>query len=113
MGHTQEGKKEAINLNKGDPFGTPKPERLLQRILAIATHPGEWVLDAFAGSGTTPAVAHKMGRLWIAIEREAQCDTHCLPRLRRVCGGKDPGGITEAVGWHGGGGFRYYDLIEK
>ena len=91
-------------------FGTPKPERLIKSILDLATHPGDLVLDSFLGSGTTAAVAHKMGRQWIGIELGEHCHTHCLPRLKKVVDGADPGGITEAVGWKGGGGFRYYNL---
>lgn len=91
-------------------FDTPKPEFLLHRILQIATNPGDLVLDSFLGSGTTAAVAHKMGRRWIGIELGEHCHTHCLPRLKKVVDGADPGGITEAVGWKGGGGFRYYKL---
>ena len=91
-------------------FGTPKPERLIKSILDLATHPGDLVLDSFLGSGTTAAVAHKMGRRWIGIELGEHCQTHCLSRLKKVVDGADPGGITEAVGWKGGGGFRYYKL---
>ena len=91
-------------------FETPKPEGLMKRILEIATNPGDIVLDSFLGSGTTAAVAHKMGRRWIGIELGEHCHTHCLPRLKKVVDGADPGGITEAVGWKGGGGFRYYRL---
>jgi adenine-specific DNA-methyltransferase len=82
-----------------------KPERLLARILALSTDPGDWVLDAFLGSGTTAAVAHKMRRRWIGIERGAQLDSMCLPRLRRVVDGTDESGITRAFDWRGGGGF--------
>ncbi len=98
-------------------FDTPKPEPLIQRILELATNPGDLVLDSFLGSGTTAAVAHKMGRRWIGIELGEHCETHCLPRLKKVVDGEDPGGITQAVGWKGGGGFRYYrlapSLLEK
>jgi adenine-specific DNA-methyltransferase len=87
-----------------------KPERLLKRILELATNPGDLVLDSFLGSGTTAAVAHKMGRRWIGIELGEHCHTHCIPRLKKVIDGEDKGGITEAVGWKGGGGFRYYKL---
>ncbi|MEW6298491.1 MAG: site-specific DNA-methyltransferase [Thermodesulfobacteriota bacterium] len=87
-----------------------KPEALLKRIVGMATRPGDWVLDAFAGSGTTGAVAHKMGRRWIMIESGEQCHTHILPRLRRVIDGVDRGGISHTVGWKGGGGFRYFRL---
>jgi Adenine specific DNA methylase Mod len=111
VGHTDEAKKESIGLFGGDSvFSTPKPERLLQRVLLLATNPGDIVLDSFLGSGTTAAVAHKMGRRWIGIELGEHCHTHCIPRLRKVIDGEDKGGITEAVGWKGGGGFRYYKL---
>ncbi len=82
-----------------------KPEKLLARVIALSTDPGDWVLDAFLGSGTTAAVAHKMGRRWIGIERGAHLDDLCLPRLRRVVDGADPTGVTRAFGWRGGGGF--------
>lgn len=118
VGHTDEAKKEIHGLfGKMDAFDTPKPERLIQRIFQIATTPGDLVLDSFLGSGTTAAVAHKMGRRWIGIELGEHCETHCLPRLKKVVDGEDPGGITQAVGWKGGGGFRYYrlapSLLEK
>ena len=85
-----------------------KPEALLKRIIGMTTKPGDWVLDAFAGSGTTGAVAHKMGRHWIMIEAGKHCHTHIIPRLRRVIDGMDQGGISKAVEWKGGGGFRYF-----
>ncbi|HSQ42726.1 MAG TPA: site-specific DNA-methyltransferase [Fibrobacteraceae bacterium] len=110
VGHTQEAKKESVVLFGNDAFDTPKPERLIQRILHIATNPGDLVLDSFLGSGTTAAVAHKMRRRWIGIELGEHCHTHCIPRLQKVIDGQDPGGITKAVGWTGGGGFRYYRL---
>jgi adenine-specific DNA-methyltransferase len=110
VGHTQDAKKEAIAFNPAEVFATPKPERLMKRIIEIATNPGDLVLDSFLGSGTTAAVAHKMGRRWIGIELGEHCHTHCLPRLKQVVDGTDTGGITEAVGWQGGGGFRYYKL---
>ncbi len=117
-GHTDEAKKEIHALfGKDDPFVTPKPERLIQRVIHIATNPGDLVLDSFAGSGTTGAVAHKMGRRWIMIELGEHCHTHILPRLKKVIDGDDPGGVTSAVNWQGGGGFRYYrlapSLLEK
>jgi len=93
-----------------EPFSTPKPELLIERILFIATNPGDLVLDSFAGSGTTGAVAHKMGRRWIMVELGEHCHTHIIPRLKKVIDGADQGGITEAVGWQGGGGFRYFRL---
>ncbi len=98
-------------------FETPKPEGLMKRVLQIATNPGDLVLDSFAGSGTTGAVAHKMGRHWIMVELGEHCHTHIIPRLKKVIDGEDPGGITKSVDWKGGGGFRYYrlapSLLEK
>jgi len=87
-----------------------KPEALLKRIIGMATNPGDWVLDAFGGSGTTGAVAHKMGRRWLLIENGPQCHSHLLPRLRRVIDGTDQTGVSKAVHWRGGGGFRYFRL---
>ena len=87
-----------------------KPEALIKRCFDLATKPGDLVLDSFAGSGTTGAVAHKMGRRWIMVELGEHCHTHIIPRLKKVIDGEDPGGITKAVGWKGGGGFRYYRL---
>lgn len=117
VGNTQEAKREVLQIGSDTVFNTPKPERLIHRILHIATNPGDLVLDSFLGSGTTAAVAHKMGRRWIGIELGEHCHTHCIPRLRKVIDGEDPGGITKAVGWQGGGGFRYYrlapSLLEK
>jgi len=110
VGDNQDAKREATRFNQSEVFGTPKPERLLERIVHIATNPGDLVLDSFAGSGTTGAVAHKMGRRWIMVELGEHCHTHIIPRLKKVIDGEDPGGITEAVGWKGGGGFRYYRL---
>ncbi|WP_020561188.1 site-specific DNA-methyltransferase [Thiofilum flexile] len=92
------------------PFATPKPEQLLERIIHIATNEGDWVLDSFAGSGTTGAVAHKMGRKWIMVELGEHCHTHIIPRLQKVIDGTDQGGISQTVDWQGGGGFRYYKL---
>ncbi len=101
------------NLTKeGDvrfPMGK-KPEALIARILELATKPNDLVLDSFLGSGTTAAVAHKMGRRWIGIELGDHCDTHCVPRLQKVIDGTDQGGISKSVNWQGGGGFRYYNL---
>ena len=110
VGHTQESKREQTALNPSAPFSTPKPEKLLSRIIEIATNPGDLVLDSFAGSGTTGAVAHKMNRRWIMIELGDHCHTHIIPRLQKVIDNNDPGGITSAVNWQGGGGFRYYHL---
>lgn len=110
VGDNQDAKREVMLFNRDDIFETPKPEKLLFRIIQIATDSRDWVLDSFLGSGTTAAVAHKMGRRWIGIELGGHCHTHCLPRLRKVIEGEDAGGITDAVKWRGGGGFRYYHL---
>ena len=108
-------KEASINLkqmfgNRDDIFQNPKPEKLIYRILTLATNPNDLVLDSFAGSGTTGAVAHKMGRRWIMVELGEHCHTHIIPRLKKVIDGEDSGGITKAVNWQGGGGFRYYRL---
>ncbi|MBI3042754.1 MAG: site-specific DNA-methyltransferase [Betaproteobacteria bacterium] len=117
VGGNQDAKREILSLFGDSGFITPKPEALLKQVLTIATRPGDMVIDSFAGSGTTGAVAHKMGRRWIMVELGEHCHTHIIPRLKKVIDGEDPGGITEAVGWKGGGGFRYYrlapSLLEK
>jgi adenine-specific DNA-methyltransferase len=87
-----------------------KPEALIKRVFELATSRGDWVLDSFAGSGTTGAVAHKMGRRWIMVELGAHCHTHTIPRLKSVIDGTDASGITVATNWKGGGGFRYFSL---
>jgi adenine-specific DNA-methyltransferase len=110
-GHTDEAKKESKAIFGGiDVFATPKPERLLERILTLATNKNDLVLDSFLGSGTTAAVAHKMGRRWIGIELGEHANTHCLPRLKKVVDGLDEGGISKAQNWKGGGGFKFYNL---
>jgi len=113
-GHNRQAKYELKNLfperEASYLFGTPKPERLLKRILELATNLDDLVLDSFAGSGTTGAVAHKMKRRWILIENGEHCHTHIVPRLRKVIDGTDAGGVTAATGWQGGGGFRYFNL---
>ena len=111
VGHTDEAKKEIRKLFGADLFGTPKPERLIQRLLTIATNPGDLVLDSFLGSGTTAAVAHKMGRHYIGIEMGEHAKTHCIPRLQKVIDGEQ-GGISTSVNWQGGGGFRFFELGE-
>ena len=119
VGNTQEAKKEVLAVvpEAPDVFQTTKPERLIKRILEISTNAGDWVLDSFGGTGTTGAVAHKMGRRWIMVELGEHCHTHIIPRLKRVIEGEDLGGITKAVNWKGGGGFQYYrlapSLLEK
>ena len=107
-GNNHEAREESKNINSNDPFATPKPEKLLKRIFDVSTKPGDLVLDSFAGSGTTGAVAHKMGRKWIMVELGDHCHTHIQPRLQKVCDGTDQGGISKAVDWKGGGGFKYY-----
>lgn len=110
VGENRNARQEVKKFNSDDPFATPKPERLIYRALTLATNPGDWVLDSFLGSGTTAAVAHKMGRRWIGIELGEHCHTHCLPRLKKVVDGTDQGGISQAMNWQGGGGFKYYYL---
>lgn len=90
-----------------------KPEALIRKILELATDPGDLVLDSFAGSGTTGAVAQKMGRRWIMVELGEHCHTHIIPRLKKVIDGEDQGGISKAMNWRGGGGFRYYTLASS
>lgn len=111
VGHNHEAKIEVRVFNKDDIFDTPKPERLLKHILDLATGPGDLVLDSFLGSGTTAAVAHKMGRRWIGIEMGEQAVSHCAPRLEKVIAGEQ-GGVSTLVDWQGGGGFRFYILGE-
>jgi adenine-specific DNA-methyltransferase len=111
FGHNDEARRESKALaDDADVFATPKPERLLEKVLTLATNPKDLVLDSFAGSGTTGAVAHKMGRRWIMIELGEHCHTHIIPRLQKVIDGEDQGGISKEVNWQGGGGFRYYHL---
>lgn len=111
VGHNQEAKKEINALfGAGNAFDTPKPERLIHRIVHIASNPSDLVLDSFLGSGTTAAVAHKMGRRWIGIEMGDHAYTHCKVRLDKVIAGEDGGGITKTVDWKGGGGYRFYEL---
>lgn len=112
VGTNQGAKRDHLNklLTGIEPFATPKPEGLLHRILTIATNPNDLVLDSFAGSGTSGAVAQKMGRRWIMVELGDHADTHIIPRLRKVIDGADEGGISKEVNWKGGGGFRYYTL---
>ena len=109
VGHNHEAKLEAQSFARQHTFATPKPERLIHRILSLATNPNDLVLNSFLGSATTAAVAHKMGRRWIGIEMGEHAVSHCLPRLMRVVEG-EPGGISAAVNWKGGGGFRFMAL---
>jgi adenine-specific DNA-methyltransferase len=111
VGNNQDAKKEVLALGAETTFTTPKPEGLIQRVLQLATNPNDLILDSFLGSGTTAAVAHKMGRRWIGIEMGEHAATHCLPRLQKVIDGEH-GGISKAVDWQGGGGFRFMRLGE-
>lgn len=109
-GDTEESKKEILALfDEESPFRTPKPERLLNRIITVATNPGDIVCDSFLGSGTTAAVAHKMARRWIGVEMGDHAVTHCIPRMRKVVDGEQ-GGMSQEVNWKGGCGFRFYRL---
>jgi adenine-specific DNA-methyltransferase len=106
-GTTMSAKHQLLSMFPDEPvFDTPKPEALIRQILTIATDPGDLVLDGFLGSGTTAAVAHKMGRSWLGIERGRHAVTHCAERMRKVVDG-EPGGISAEVGWSGGGGFAF------
>ncbi len=109
FGHNQDGVREIRELGV-PPFPTPKPEKLLSKVISLATDPGDIVLDSFAGSGTTGAVAHKLGRRWIMVELGDHAVTHIAPRLNKVIDGDDPGGVTDAAEWKGGGGFRFHRL---
>ncbi len=109
VGHNQDAKKEAKSFNDVSVFATPKPEKLIERVILLASNPGDLVLDSFLGSGTTAAVAHKMGRKWIGVELGEHAKTHCIPRLKAVIQGEQ-GGISKAVNWQGGGGFKFYTL---
>ena len=113
-GHTRQAKYELKALFPDRPvtslFDTPKPEKLIKKVLDLTTDPGDIILDSFAGSGTTGAVAHKMGRRWIMVELGEHCDTHIVPRMQKVIDGTDQGGVSGITDWKGGGGFRYYRL---
>lgn len=111
VGDNQEAKREVKKFNMESVFATPKPERLIQRIIYLATKPGDLVLDSFLGSGTTSAVAQKMERHWIGIELGDHCYTHCKVRLDSVINGEQ-GGISKEVNWKGGGGYKFYELAE-
>lgn len=110
VGHNQDAKKEIKALEFETVFDTPKPEKLIERVLTLGSNPGDLVLDSFLGSGTTCAVAQKMGRRYIGIELGDHAYTHCAVRLKKVTNGEDPGGVTESQQWKGGGGFKFYEL---
>jgi adenine-specific DNA-methyltransferase len=124
VGDNQESKREVAYLNSSEIFATPKPERLLQRVLQLASEPGDIVLDCFLGSGTTAAVAHKMKRQYIGIEQMNYAENLPVQRLQKVIGTPvkkrdklideleyDSGGISKAVNWQGGGDFVYAELL--
>ena len=115
VGHNHEAREESKKLFPLQPaFATPKPERLLRRVIHLSTDPDDVVLDCFLGSGTTAAVAHKMGRRWIGVECSTDTvERYTEPRLRKVVEGRDPGGITDAVGWTSGGGFRVLEVASS
>jgi len=110
VGDNQEAKKEVKTFILDNFFQTPKPERLIERIITLGSNKGDLVLDSFLGSGTTAAVAHKMGRKWIGVELGEHAKTHCFPRMKMVVDGSDQGGISKAQKWKGGGGFKFYSL---
>jgi len=114
-GTNQDAKRDHLRklLPDIEPFGTPKPEQLIKLILDIASNADDLVLDSFGGSGTTGAVAQKMNRRWIMVELGDHSYTHIIPRLKKVIDGEDQGGITKAVDWKGGGGFRFYELASS
>ncbi len=94
-------------------FDTPKPEKLIYNILKLATDEGDVVLDSFAGSGTTGAVAHKLNRKWILVEIGLQASSIIQPRLTKVVSGEDQGGVSSVAKWQGGGGFKFYKLASS
>lgn len=110
VGDNQEAKREVRIFNPESVFATPKPERLVERVLTLGSAPGDLVLDSFLGSGTTAAVAQKMGRRWIGVEMGNHAYTHCKVRMDKVIAGQDPGGITKAQNWQGGSGYRFYEV---
>ena len=110
VGHNHEAREEVKQFNQQSVFSTPKPERLIERVLTLGSNPGDLVLDSFLGSGTTAAVAQKMGRRWIGVEMGNHAYTHCKVRMDKVIAGEDPGGITKAQNWQGGGGYRFYEV---
>ncbi len=110
VGHNQDAKREIKVLFGEDIFGTPKPEKLMQRIIQLGSDKSDFVLDSFLGSGTTAAVAHKMGRRYIGIEMGEHAYTHCKVRLDKVIDGSDQGGISKAVNWQGSGAYKFYEL---
>lgn len=109
VGTTREANSEIKSLDLPESFDTPKPERLIERVVTLASNQGDIVLDSFLGSGTTAAVAQKMNRRWIGIELGGHAYTICYPRMKKVIEGEQ-GGISKSVNWQGGGGFKFYEL---
>lgn len=100
----------SLGLEGGVNFpNSKKPEKLIERLMLLSTEEGDWILDSFLGSGTTTAVAHKMGRKWIGVEIGEHAYTHCKVRMDKVIDGEQ-GGISKAVDWQGGGGYHFYEL---
>ncbi|HFG1972312.1 TPA: site-specific DNA-methyltransferase [Vibrio cholerae] len=112
VGTTDTAKKHVNTVLDNVTFDTPKPEELLHRIIHIATNTNDLILDSFSGSGTTGAVAHKMNRRWLMVEIGDHARSHIVPRLKKVTDGEDEGGVSQALNWTGGGGFRFYKLGE-
>jgi adenine-specific DNA-methyltransferase len=113
VGTTKLAKNHLLHLFPGQPvFDTPKPEKLIERIISIATDKGDYVLDAFLGSATTTAVAHKMGRRYIGIESGPHASSLCVDRMKAVVEGEQ-GGISKHINWHGGGGFTFYSFSKS
>jgi adenine-specific DNA-methyltransferase len=110
VGHNQDAKREIKELFWDDIFGTPKPETLMERVIMLGSNKWDFILDSFLGSGTTAAVAHKMGRRWIGIEMGEHAYTHCKVRLDKVVDGEDQWGISKSVEWNWGGGYKFYEL---
>lgn len=110
VGHNQDAKKEIKALNFDTVFDTPKPEKLIERVLTLGSNKGDLVLDSFLGSGTTTAVAQKMGRRYIGVELGDHAYTHCAVRMKKVTNGEDKGGVTDSQHWKGGSGFKFYEL---
>ena len=114
VGTNELAKKHHLKLfPKENIFDTPKPELLIKRIIEIATNEGDYVLDAYLGSGTTSAVAHKMNRKYIGIDQGEHIIKFATKRLNSIIDGNDNEGITKEVSWTGGGGYKFFQVIDK